>query len=98
MAEPNGHQNNESRLDRIERAMEPMIDEHEMFRAENKMLLGSQVVPQESLQMVEGSVDKLTVRVDEIGGKPDALIVVVDRDHREFHRRLTRLEERKSHG
>jgi hypothetical protein len=69
-----------------------------MFREEHKMLLRSQVVLQDSLQKLEGSVDKLAVRVDEIGGKLDGLIDVVERDHREFHFRLKRLEERELHG
>jgi hypothetical protein len=92
MAETNGHQNNESRLDRIEAAIEHMIGEHEMFRAEHKMLLRSQVLLQDSLEKLQGSVDKLKDRLDETGGRLDALINVVDSDHREFHERLKRLE------
>jgi hypothetical protein len=61
MPETNGHRDNESRLDRIKAAMEPMVGEHGMFRAEHKM-------------------------------HPDALIDVVDRNSREFHERLNRLE------
>jgi len=94
MAESNGHQDNESRLDRLERAMEHIINEHEMFRAEHKMLLGSQVLLQGALEKMQGAVEKLTVRVDEIGGKLDALIDVVDHNSREYHERLTRLENR----
>ena len=85
MPETNGHQDNESRLDRIEAAMEAMVGEHEMFRAEHKMLLRSQVLLQDSLE-------KQKERIDEIGGKLDALINVVDRNSREFHGRLNRLE------
>ncbi|HEX4275577.1 MAG TPA: hypothetical protein VHZ74_09500 [Bryobacteraceae bacterium] len=87
MAETNGHQDNPSRLDRIEIAIEHIIGEHEIFGAEHKMLLRSQALFQDSLE-------KLTVRVDEIGGRLDGLINVVDYDHREFHARLTRLEGR----
>jgi tetrahydromethanopterin S-methyltransferase subunit G len=87
MPETNGHQDNESRLDRIEAAMEAMVGEHEMFRAEHKMLLRSQVLLQDSLE-------KQKERIDEIGGKLDALIDVVDRNSREFHGRPNRLESR----
>ncbi len=67
--------------------MEAMVGEHEMFRAEHKMLLRSQVLLQDSLE-------KQKERIDEIGGKLDALIDVVDRNSREFHDRLNRLEGR----
>ncbi|MGD1072382.1 MAG: hypothetical protein ABSB15_19835 [Bryobacteraceae bacterium] len=87
MAEGNGHQDNVSRLDRIEAAMEHMVDEHEAFRAEHKMLLRSQV-------LLQGSLEDLKDRVGEIGDKLDGLIGVVDHDHREFHERLQRLEEK----
>ena len=85
MPETNGHQDNESRLDRIEAAMEAMVGEHEIFRAEHKMLLRSQVRLQDSLE-------KQKERFDEIGGKLGALIDVVDRNSRESHDRLNRLE------
>ncbi len=85
MANPNGNQDNESRLDRIERAMKHFIDEHEMFRAEHKMLLRSQVLLQESL-------GDLKERVGDIAKKLDDFITIVDSDHREFNQRLKRLE------
>jgi len=87
MPETNGNQNNESRLDRIEAAMEAMIGEHEMFRAEHKMLLRSQVLFQDSLE-------KLKERMDETEGKLNALIDIVDRHSREYHERLNRLENK----
>jgi hypothetical protein len=87
MPEANGHRDNEFRLDRIEAAMEAMVGEREMFRAEHKMLLRSQVLLQDSLE-------KQKERIDGIGGKLDALIDVVDRNSREFHDRLNRLENR----
>jgi chaperonin cofactor prefoldin len=49
------------------------------------MLLTSQVLLQDSLE-------KLKDRLDTTGGRLDALINVVDSDHREFHDRLKRLE------
>jgi prefoldin subunit 5 len=87
MAETNGHQHNETRLDRIEAAIEHVIGEHEAFRAEHKMLLRSQILLQESLE-------KLKERQDATGERLDALINLVDSDHREFHARLKRLEEK----
>jgi tetrahydromethanopterin S-methyltransferase subunit G len=87
MAEANGHQDNLSRLDRIERAIEHVIGEHEKFIDDHRLLLRAQVVLTDRL-------DKLAVTVGEIGGKLDALIAVVDHDHREFHERVKRLEEK----
>jgi hypothetical protein len=101
MAESNGHQDGSSRLDRIEAAIEHIIGEHESFRAEHQMLLRSQVLLQDSLmgmqkavEVLRGSLEDLKVRVAEIGDKLDGLIGVVDHDHREFHERLKRLEEK----
>ena len=87
MAEPNGHQDNVSRLDRIEAALEHVIDEHEMFRDEHKRLLTAQVV-------LTDRMDRLAITVDEIGGKLNGLIDLVQQQSREFHARMTRLEEK----
>ena len=87
MPETNGHQDNLSRLDRIERAIEHEVGEHERFREEHERLLRSQVLLQDSLE-------KQKLRIDEIGDKINGLIDIVDRDHREFHDRLNRLENR----
>ena len=94
MAEANGHQDNLSRLDRIERAIEHVIDEHEMFRDEHKKLLQSQILLQSSLELLRGSLESQKVRIDEIGDKLNGLIDIVDRDHREYHERLNRLEQK----
>lgn len=71
-------QNGSDRLDRIERALELLIGDHELFRQEHKQLLAAQVVLTDRL-------DKLTVRVDklaEMGQHTDerlnALITIVD--------------------
>lgn len=71
-------QNGSDRLDRIERALELLISDHELFRQEHKQLLAAQVVLTDRL-------DKLTVRVDklaEMGQHTDerlnALITIVD--------------------
>ena len=85
MPEANGHQDNLSRLDRIERAIEHVINEHEKFLDEHKMLLRAQVI------MADAHAN-LSRTVEEIGGKLNALINIVDHDHREFHDRLKRIE------
>jgi len=87
MAEGNGQQDNLSRLDRIERAMEHIIDEHEAFRAEHKMLLRAQILHQEALQ-------KQRENLDQLGSKIDLMVNGIDRDHREFHERLKSLEQK----
>jgi hypothetical protein len=101
MPETNGNQDNVSRLDRIEIAIEHVINEHEKLVDEQGRLLKAQVVMVDSIDKLTGAVaqlsgvvDRLTTRVDEIGGKLDALIHVVDRDHREFHERLNRIEHK----
>jgi hypothetical protein len=80
MPETNGHQDNLSRLDRIELAIEHVINEHEKLVDEQGRLLKAQI------NMVD-SIDKLTVTVDKLSA-------TVERDHREFHERLNRLENR----
>ena len=55
MPEPNGS----DRLDRIERALELLIDDCVQFREEHKLLLTAQIVLTDRL-------DKLTVRVDQL--------------------------------
>jgi hypothetical protein len=87
MAEGNGQRDNLSRLDRIERAMEFIIDEHGMFRQEHKMLLRSQVLQQEALI-------KQRENLDHLASKIDFVVDGINRDHQEFHERLKRLEEK----
>jgi hypothetical protein len=73
----NGH-GGESRLDRIERALELLVDdhvmfreEHRLFREEHKLLLTAQVILTDRIdRLVESSK-----RADE---RMDALISVVD--------------------
>jgi hypothetical protein len=98
MPETNGHQDNLSRLDRIEIAIEHVIGEHEKLVDEHRRLLTAQVVMVDSIDKLTGKLaatdERLGLRIDEIGGKLDALINVVERDHREYHERLNRLENR----
>lgn len=81
MAEQNGS----GRLDRIERAIELLIDDHVQFREEHKLLLAAQVVLTDRLDKLTQRLDKLTERVDklaEMGAHTDerlnALITIVD--------------------
>jgi hypothetical protein len=88
------HDDHEDRIARIEKLVEHVMNEHEAFRAELRMFLGSQVVFKETQEKTQRQVDQLAVQVSEIGDKLDGLIDLVERDHREFHARLTRLEQR----
>ncbi|MFN0169036.1 MAG: hypothetical protein ACKV22_21630 [Bryobacteraceae bacterium] len=71
----NGQNDGRSRLDRIEAALELMIQDHEEFRAEHKMLLKSQVLMQDSS---EKEFAKFRQRMDEMEGKLNGVIGVVD--------------------
>lgn len=78
-------ENGASRLDRIERALELLIDDHVQFREEHKQLLTAQVVLTNRLDKLTERVDQLTERVDmlaELGRHTDqrlnALITIVD--------------------
>jgi uncharacterized coiled-coil protein SlyX len=84
MAEQNGS----ARLDRIERAIELMIADHEQFRDEHKALLRAQVVQQDqldrlaavvaehSLQIARNSeqIARSSQELDALGRKTDARI------------------------
>ena len=52
----------------------------------NVNALSNSIVP------ILSAVDRLVTRVDEIGGKLDGLIHLVESDHRDFNERLKRLE------
>jgi hypothetical protein len=60
------------RLDRIERALELLVDDHVQFREQHKHLLAAQV-------LLTGSLDRLTDRVDKLGERLDKLTVHVDK-------------------
>jgi predicted nucleic acid-binding Zn-ribbon protein len=94
MAEGNGQQDNLSRLDRIERAMELFVADHEEFRDEHKKLLRSQILLQDALQKQQEALQKQRENVDHLSDKIDFVVDGIDRDHREFHERLKRLEEK----
>jgi hypothetical protein len=54
------------RLDRIERALELLIDDHVQFREEHKKLLAAQVVLTDRVEKLAVRVDKLTERIEQI--------------------------------
>lgn len=77
--------NGTSRLDRIERALELLVDDHVQFREEHKLLLTAQVLlteaqkrTEEAQKRTDEKLAKLAVTVDEVAGKLNALIEVVD--------------------
>jgi len=92
--EENGHKDNESRLDRIEAAIDFMIRDHEEFRAEHKRLLTAQVVMQDSLVRLGEKMERLTDKFDAVGDKLNALIAWSDQVHRDNNERFKRLEEK----
>jgi uncharacterized FlaG/YvyC family protein len=108
MGEGNGQQDNLSRLDRIERAMELFVADHEEFRDEHKKLLRSQVLlpdalqkqqdalqkQQEALQKQQESLQRQSDNLEHLSEKINFVVDGIDRDHREFHERLKRLEEK----
>jgi predicted nucleic acid-binding Zn-ribbon protein len=62
MAESKG--NRETRLDRIERALELLVAGHEQFRADHKQLLIAQVVQSEQIAENSKHIAALTNRID----------------------------------
>lgn len=77
--------NGTARLDRIERALELLVDDHVQFREEHKLLLTAQVLlteaqtrTEEAQKRTDEKLAALAVTVDEVTGKLNALIQVVD--------------------
>jgi hypothetical protein len=73
--EPTGRQ----RLDRIERALELLVNDHVLFREEHKQLLTAQVLLTGSLHQLTDRLDKLTERVDKLVERVDNMAVKVDK-------------------
>ena len=59
-------ENGSNRLDRIERAIELLIDDHVQFREEHKQLLTAQVVLTDRLDKLTGRVDKLAQTMESL--------------------------------
>ncbi|HEX6896823.1 MAG TPA: hypothetical protein VF146_16205 [Bryobacteraceae bacterium] len=71
--EGNGH-SSPPRLDRIERAIEALIDGHERLVASQKQLLTAQVVMTDTVSTLGRSVDELVKKVDAHEDRIQALI------------------------
>jgi hypothetical protein len=74
-----------ARLDRIERALDLLIDdrvqfreEHQKFREEHKLLLTAQVLLTEAQKRTDEKLATLAVTVDAVTANLNALIQVVD--------------------
>jgi hypothetical protein len=73
----NGH-GGESRLDRIERALELLVDDHVLFRDEHKRLLTAQVVLTDRVDQLAIGMRELQEAQKHTDERMDALISVVD--------------------
>jgi len=62
MAEGNGDR--ETRLDRIERALELMIDDHERFRHDLQQLLTAQVLQKDALEQQAKLIEQHTRQIE----------------------------------
>ena len=76
-----GNGDRETRLDRIERALELLITDHEQFRHDHKQLLVAQVVQQDEIrkliehgQGVDRRIDELRQHGREVEGRIDKLV------------------------
>jgi hypothetical protein len=84
-------QTGSERLDRIERALELLVNDHVLFREEHKQLLTAQVLLTGSLHQLTERLDKLTERVDNMAVKVDKLSDDVGLMRENFDARLKRL-------
>jgi len=84
-AEPNGQESTGGeRLNRIEHALELMLNDHILFREEHKQLMTAQVLLTGSMERLSDDlrqltqrVDKVTERVDRLGERVDQLTATV---------------------
>ncbi len=67
------------RLDRIEKALELMISDHEQFRQEHKQLLMAQVVQSDQIAENARQIQALTQRMNQQSEKTAALDERVDK-------------------
>jgi hypothetical protein len=83
---PNGdEETGGERLNRIERALHLMLDDHIRFREEHKLLLSSQVLMQGGLESLRGEVQALARVVGVLASHVDTM-------RENFDLRLKRLE------
>jgi hypothetical protein len=102
MAESNGHRDFASRLDRAEAIVEKLAIGQQRMVDEQKFLVNSHILLSGTVDKLAGAVAQLSVTVEKIGtklveieDKLNGVIALVETDHREFHARLTRIEERR---
>jgi hypothetical protein len=81
--------NGTDRLDRIERAIELLIEDHMQFRDEHKSLLRSQVLLTDNVgslakrvDTIATHLDSLTLKVEELADKLNGLIGYVEGQHK----------------
>lgn len=65
--------NRDSRLDRIERALDLFIADHEQFRQEHKQLLTAQVLQQDALDKQLKITQALTLLIEQQGKQIEGL-------------------------
>jgi uncharacterized protein YlxW (UPF0749 family) len=100
MSEGNGQQESgNERLDRIERALELILNDHIEFREEHKLLLSAQVQMQGGLEDLRKGLDDLrktvgalAIKVDSLATNVDSLTTNVESMRQNFDDRLQRLE------
>jgi hypothetical protein len=72
MSEING--NRDSRMDRIEKALELMINDHEAFRHDHKQLLIAQVIQSEQISNVLKAAEQHTLQIEALDSRVDKLV------------------------
>lgn len=77
MPEENGSR--DTRLDRIERALELMVDDHERFRHDLRQLLTAQVLQKDALEQQTRQIEQHTLQIEAMRAKDAALDERVDR-------------------
>ena len=75
MPEENGSR--DTRLDRIEKALELLIDDHEQFRVDHKQLLTAQVLLNDSLDKLLQTTQEHTKQIAALDGRVDTLVSAI---------------------
>jgi hypothetical protein len=73
-------------LDRIERALQFMLDDHIRFREEHKWLLSAQV-------QMQGGLEALRTELQALAGNVNTLTSNIEAMRAHFNARLSRLED-----
>ncbi|MGA8026693.1 MAG: hypothetical protein WB992_06065 [Bryobacteraceae bacterium] len=72
---PNGHRN--ARMDRIERALELLIADHEQFRHDYKQLLTAHVLQQDSIHELYETTKQHTRQIEELKGRIEETRIIL---------------------